>query len=127
MKTLKEMIEVMQAALEGKPIEFLGSCDDWRPMNTACAVWNWYSCDYRIAPAPAPDEIDWDLFADNWEYMARDEDGSVFLYEKTPVKDSASWIYHGQARRIDGLFKNIYKQGNLPWGGSLVRRQEIKK
>ena len=127
MKTLEEKIKVMQAALEGKPIEFLGSCDDWRPMNTACAVWNWYSCDYRIALGH-PDEIDWSAIEENWKYMARDKDGMVRLYESTPVKDCSlkRWCGGSSFRRIDGLIKGIYKRGDRPWGESLIERPSNK-
>lgn len=54
MKTLKEKIEVMQAALDGKEIEV--NRDDgegWRssfmPQNHA---WEWGNYDYRIKPEP---------------------------------------------------------------------------
>ena len=49
MKTLKEKIEVMQAALDGEEIEvYSARGDDW--VKTNVPVWNWDNYDYRIKP-----------------------------------------------------------------------------
>lgn len=52
MKTTKEMIEVMQASLDGKIIEYAASngASFW----TACNYpsWEWKDYDYRIKPEP---------------------------------------------------------------------------
>ena len=56
MKTLKEKIEVMQAALEGKPI--LCAPKEGVPMmyNTKAfnyePAFNWQDCDYNVVPPP---------------------------------------------------------------------------
>lgn len=56
MKSLKEKIEVMQAALDGKPIEAKYCAAkrhgifEFSPVNDP--VWNWDECDYRIEPQP---------------------------------------------------------------------------
>jgi hypothetical protein len=50
--TLEYKIAVMQAALEGKPVEF---CEDdtWRPIHKPS--WDWWETEYRIAkPKPLP-------------------------------------------------------------------------
>ena len=54
MKTLKEKIEVMQAALDGKEIEFrLNEGDRWMTCNKPSAPsWDWPYVDYRIKPEP---------------------------------------------------------------------------
>ena len=52
-KTLKEKIEVMQAALDGKEIEakYTNRNDTW---DVQCAgfAWDWSIFDYRIKPEP---------------------------------------------------------------------------
>lgn len=52
MKTLKEKIEVMQAAEQGQKIELLFyplSKNHWVPVqNPKGLTWNWEKCDYRI-------------------------------------------------------------------------------
>ena len=55
MKTLNYQIEIMTAALDGKPIEIdLRQTGDWEAFSQAhTAQFNWHSYDYRIAPEPA--------------------------------------------------------------------------
>jgi len=51
MKTLKEKIEVMQAALDGKIIEYIDILtkeSSWSRSSTALMLWNWSYYDYRI-------------------------------------------------------------------------------
>lgn len=51
MKTIKEMIAVMQAFADGKKIEFRASPgDDWEEVNLPS--WNWNRLTYRIKPEP---------------------------------------------------------------------------
>ena len=52
MKTIGEMIAVMQAAKEGKEIEYCNRiCGVWNDV-TIMPVWDWLSNDYRIKPEP---------------------------------------------------------------------------
>ncbi len=55
MQTLSYQVEVMTAALDGKPIEIdLRQTGDWEKFSQAhTAQFNWHSYDYRIAPEPA--------------------------------------------------------------------------
>lgn len=48
MKTLKEKIEVMQACLAGKEIEYFGSTKTWTIATHPC--WDWEDFDYRVKP-----------------------------------------------------------------------------
>jgi len=54
MKTLKEKIEVMQAALDGRSVETKIAESDysWGASNTQPPVFNWHINDYRIKPEP---------------------------------------------------------------------------
>ena len=47
MKTTQEMIEVMQAYVDGKQIEILYS-ENWE--DNSVPLWNWWNNDYRIKP-----------------------------------------------------------------------------
>jgi hypothetical protein len=73
MKTLQEKIEVMQAALEGKTIQWRdlwlqGKLNDgnWSTGDHGLEgggsirdmEWNWSECDYRVKPEPATVEIE---------------------------------------------------------------------
>jgi len=52
MKPTKEMIEVMQAALDGKTVQVrknaVGNWGDW--FNSSQPVWDWDTQDYRVKP-----------------------------------------------------------------------------
>lgn len=54
MKTLKEKIDVMQAALDGKEIEFIpaDTCCEWHVLTRNAPSWNWSEYDYRIKYEP---------------------------------------------------------------------------
>jgi len=66
-RDLKYRVHVMQAALDGKAIQF--SCNngaEWddaiEPKNTSAFSWNWDSFDYRIAPEPRKPRECWAIF-----------------------------------------------------------------
>ena len=48
MKTTKEMIEVMQAYLDGEKIEYKYGNTDW--LECRVPIWNWNSIEYRVKP-----------------------------------------------------------------------------
>lgn len=54
MRTIDEMIAVMQAFKEGKKIEIRregdDEGDDW--VDICCPKWNWHGYDYRVKPEP---------------------------------------------------------------------------
>lgn len=53
MKTVDEMIEVMKAYKEGKPIEFRGKAPGYQTWKAADEpIWDWDSLDYRVKPEP---------------------------------------------------------------------------
>lgn len=52
MKTLKEKIEVMQAALYGKEVQFFNSSGEWQDLEDEEPLWDWDQFDYRIKPTP---------------------------------------------------------------------------
>lgn len=103
MKTLDEMIAVMQAAKDGKAIEWrrgIGN-SDWECSTPA---WNWNVCDYRIKPEPKlrpwkPEEVPVGAlvrrkcyrFAHNL-IISRDDGGAFgFIEDNTGLK----WIDKG--------------------------------
>lgn len=45
-------IAVMQAALEGKPVQYRDGCEKW--FYVEISSWNWGNADYRIDPASRP-------------------------------------------------------------------------
>ena len=55
MKTLQEMIAVMQAGLDGKRIQYQDKkgVSPWQDCDhIANLSWDWWECDYRVKPEP---------------------------------------------------------------------------
>ena len=48
MKTIKEMIEVMQAYDRGEQVQLLNINGNWEDKDNP--AWNWAKCDYRVKP-----------------------------------------------------------------------------
>lgn len=87
MKTLKEKIEVMQAALDGKEIEskwLQKGNPEWKSEDML--VFNWVCFDYRIKPEPLEIYIDiYDADTSNPRYEVG-SDSNRFKYDGQPFK-----------------------------------------
>lgn len=121
----KAMIAVMQAYVDGKPIESCTRFSIW--VSQPKPAWNWAAFDYRIATTP--DTIDWSHVAPEWKYMARDRDGTANLYHCAPViKDPGQdkyWVIGSRGGDFSSA-KNFssYVLGSVDWKDSLVSRPE---
>lgn len=60
--TIKEKIEVMQAAASGKLVQWRYSCTNDKWQDASAPLWNWHSCDYRVKPEP---KINWFVVRNN--------------------------------------------------------------
>lgn len=130
MPTLAEKIAIMQAALDGEPIQYRPrNCINWYSSKMSSHLsWDWGVNEYRIAPPkPQPDTFDWSVFPENFKFIAREPDGQAFAYEVKPVKTDSTWAHvegdtfaitnrHGTPRLT------AYTRGNLPWDQSLIER-----
>lgn len=119
----KEKIVLMQAFLDGQPVEYKHRdpevYDTWDDLSCVNPTWNWATYEYRIAPA-APDEIDWSHVADKYRFMARDSDGTVWLYMERPSISGGCWSYNIGIVPAD--YFASYKRGTVDWKDSLVER-----
>lgn len=120
MTDTKHMVEIMQAYLDGKPIEYSYTGDIWAQIEEPS--WNWTSCAYRVAP-DSPDSIDWSHVADDFKWMARDHSGSTYLYVGEPKMEESygCWIGDGKPTTNASGFKS-YRRGTVDWKDSLVER-----
>lgn len=130
MSTLAEKIAIMQAALDGEPIQYRPhTSNDWYTSKMPLQLsWDWFVNEYRIAPPKLrPDTFDWSVLPENFKFIAREPDGQVFAYEVKPVKTDITWSHidgdtfaitnrHGTPRLT------AYTRGNLPWGKSMIER-----
>lgn len=75
---------------------------------------------YRVKPTPIiPDTINWDHVHPDYKWMARDDNGGVYLYKKPPQYSLVGW-YGASFVRARGFAS--YQQGNVEAKDSLVER-----
>jgi len=123
MTSTEDKIKVMQAFADGKKIEVRPvKIDRWE--DTCKPLWNWSIFDYRIKPL-LKDFINWDHVHPDYKWMARDEDGRVYLYPSKPVISKNG--FDGWEPRIGGEMRDArafssYRQGEVDWTESLVER-----
>lgn len=121
-KTIDEKLAVMRAWLEGEKIESCSHFGDgeWYGATTH-PWWDWDEFDYRVKPSePVDDYINWDHVSGMFNFMARDNNGDVFLYKNKPELLDFVWTEHGGFINVE-MFSS-FKVGNKPWNESLVKR-----
>lgn len=130
--TIEGKIAVMQAALDGKKIEYRHSGDNtWKICqedNIADLGFHWGAWEYRIYQEPkTKDTFDFAGLNQKWKYAARDISGSLYLYDKKPEIEGNVWSidgFQGEAKKINELF-DTYKIGDVDWKDSLISRDEV--
>jgi len=113
----KAKIAVMQAYVDGAPIECAVRGSAFYPMKSAPS-WMWYEYDYRIATTP--DTIDWGHVSAKFKFMARDERRDAFLFSHRPIREDDEWCCGGECCEASVLAS--YKAGTCDWKDSLVER-----
>ena len=85
----------------------------------------WYpDCIYRLRPEPMRDiSLPWAAMNARWKWAARDEIGSVWIYDERPDIGTALWKSGCLCLEVTGLFAN-FDPGNKPWNESLISRPE---
>jgi hypothetical protein len=78
---------------------------------------------YRIAPEPLiPDSINWDHVAPEYNYMAREKNGDVYLFRHCPVLRPWGEWFDQYGTLISARNFASYKRGTVDWKDSLVIR-----
>lgn len=120
-KTVDEKLAVMRAWLEGEEIEARSHFGDGEWYDATHPWWDWDKFDYRVKPSePVDDYINWDHVSDEFNFMARDENGEVFLYKDNPELLDSLWTTETEFTNAK-IFSSL-KVGNKPWNESLVER-----
>jgi hypothetical protein len=90
---------------------------------------------YRTVPLPkAQDVIAWDRLPDWVEWVARDDNGEVHVYDKSNPHlegkntqgEDVQWLTFGHYRRIDD-FPGIVQIGTCDWRDSKQRRPKVRE
>lgn len=113
------MIEVMQAFLNGKQVECtLKGLNNWGIIKNP--IWNWDNFDYRVYQG-VKDSINWDHVAPEFNYMARDSCGTVWLFKSKPEMIGGIW-HLSQEDMAEAHSHTSYRRGTVDWKDSLVIR-----
>ena len=120
---IETKLALHRAHYEGKVIECI--------RRTASAGWHvtitpsWLpDCTYRLQPEPLRDiSLPWAVLNARWKWAARDESGSVWIYDERPDTGTALWKSGCLCLEITSLFA-AFDPGNKPWNESLIRRPE---
>lgn len=124
MKYLNTVREVMGAILEGKEVEFKGTeMGEWLPLkNLHIPVGNIDDkINYLCRIKTTKPSIDWSHVSDKFKYLAKDENGSIFIYENKPEIKHVVWWIDGSAYANVSAFKSL-DVGDCDWTESLVER-----
>jgi hypothetical protein len=79
---------------------------------------------YRTVPLPAKtqDVIAWEKLPDWVEWVARNEDGTVWCFQFDPEDRSGVWLSGSKYRRIDDFPGIVVQIGTVDWTESKQRR-----
>lgn len=118
MSTIEYMQEVLAGAARGESVECrLRGTDTWFYCDPQ---WNWQGYEYRIMETPP--SIDWDAVNPRFDWLAADENGTIWLYEQMPRIDPHLAYWSGGDMMIDAEWFTSLKRGTCNWDKSLVRR-----
>ena len=93
MKTIKEMIDVMQAYERGERIECLNEFGEWESYGTP--TWDWFHKDYRVKPKPK--YVPFETPEEFLTALRKHGDGLIRIYNDEVLKS------HNISIRHDGL------------------------
>lgn len=116
----EDKLALLTAWVDGEEIEFHSSHDDkWRYIKSP--LWD-KNTPYRVKLSS--DSINWDHVPERYKFMARCDDGRVFLFESYPHKMCDGWVSTGDFAKVA---HSSYKQGNAHWTNSVVCRNGESK
>ena len=117
---IETKLALHRAHYEGKVIECIRNSHGKWDVTMAPA---WFpDCPYRLQPEPLRDiSLPWAALNDRWQWVARDENGNVWVYDERPDTGIRVWTTNGLCLEVTDLFAN-FDPGNKPWSESLIRR-----
>lgn len=117
---LREKIAVMQAALDGKEIEYHNN-RVW--VEAKYLTWDWAHVKYRVKPGPpkTPIKIDWSAVNPKFQWVVKFPTDSIYLCEVKPVRKENSW-YGGYGTALFNTTTHATDPGTCDWKDSLQER-----
>ena len=105
----------------GGPYEFYSSYGGW--VEILMPYWQG-NVVYRVKPQPlTKPSIDWSHLKDEYKWLARDEDGTPYVYDSKPYINIYGWSIDDDVFTEVTAFKS-FKPGTCDWKDSLIERPE---
>lgn len=123
MSNVAYKVEVMRAYDEGKDIEMCKIIYPFYWADCGEPRWNWETYSYRIKRSKP--SINWDHVHKDYNYMARDMDGGLWLFETIPTYNGwidGYWVEGGRCDPANTLASAT--PGDCDWKDSLVARPQ---
>lgn len=97
--SIEEMIAVMEHYKNGGEVEVspYPESEKLSWSTTTSPIWDWSNFSYRIKDDPPSDGVPWEAIDPKWKWAAKDDDGSVWLYENKPA-----FRYNGEWACVEG-------------------------
>lgn len=119
MSTTEEKIKVMQAFIEGKPIESKPYRSKHWGLNND-PIWCWWSMEYRVRVEKP--SINWDHVSPKYKYLVSTGQRAYLSVDKPRLSDDRfRWTWAGGDISTAHVFTS-YRPGNCEWQDSLVER-----
>lgn len=123
MNVEKKHRAVAHAWVDGAEVEWrpLGSNEPWRPIAGNLISWAEFN-EYRIKPTkPTKPSIDWSHVDKRYNWLAKNDDGNAFLYDRVPWSQGYAFVgWAGSYVRADAF--SSYSPGTCDWRDSLIVR-----
>lgn len=113
--TTKEMIDVMQAFVDGKKIEVKCKWDTETDWHSCEPKWDWYASDYRVKPEPefVPYDSVTEVEKDKW--FKRKASGMLFRIIRLDASDNSVILDFGRCN-LQELFEDFTYEDGTPCG-----------
>lgn len=121
MSNITYKINVMRAFEKGKTVEVCERAMPERWFISPNPKWDWCTCNYRIYTSKP--SINWDHVSKEYNYLAQDENGSLWLYKEKPranVYSDGCWASSHLFNSADTIASAT--PGDCDWQDSLVTR-----
>ena len=125
MKEVKTYRDLMKALAEGHTVEVQSVIDE-RWITIKEFPFKVYKLDdelrFKHRIKPTKPSIDWSHVSDEFNYLARDKEGLVYLYGNKPKITEYDWWFVDDVEFVSAsAFKSV-EIGNCDWTESLVER-----
>lgn len=120
MKTFSELsreekLDLLTHWVNGNKIEYFGPDKTWLPLENP--IWHLDNIYRKAITKPS---IDWSIINKKWKWLAIEENGGIYLYEKKPVICKTGWTVAREYMHINDILD--INTNNCPWEDSLVER-----